>query len=314
MSKALVIIKSMGIGDLCILISNIHAISKKIAQPITVLAQKNTRAEEILKYDPHVKEVIGLDENEIKGFINIIKILKNKNFDQCYIYSDSIRFFLISKFSNIKKISHYNFFTKKGKNFFKTAKEFTEKELKIEMNPQSKIFCDNKNIDEVKIKFDINVNSKNFIIAPSASGPTKRWDINNYIKLLEEINKLHSCKFFIVGGKNDEFLIKNIIDSSVGKNCISLSKKSVAEIIPIVAACNYAICNDTGFAHIASGLGLKCLVLFMDSPPIAYGTYSKNISIVVPEGESIESCGHNTRGKDKILFKEVLDKSLKLFN
>ena len=314
MSKALVIIKSMGIGDLCILISNIHAISKKIAQPVTVLAQKNTRAKEILKHDPHIKEVIELDKNETKGFINIIKILKNKNFDQCYIYSDSIRFFLISKLSNIKKIFHYNFFTKKGKNFFKTAKEFTEKELKIEMNPQSKIFCDNKNIDEVKIKFDINVNSKNFIIAPSASGPTKRWDINNYIKLLEEINKLHSCKFFIVGGKNDEFLIKNIIDSSVGKNCISLSKKSVAEIIPIVASCNYAICNDTGFAHIASGLGLKCLVLFMDSPPIAYGTYSKNISIVVPEGESIESCGHNTRGKDKILFKEVLDKSLKLFN
>ena len=40
MSKALVIIKSMGIGDLCILISNIHAISKKIAKPVTVLAQK----------------------------------------------------------------------------------------------------------------------------------------------------------------------------------------------------------------------------------------------------------------------------------
>ena len=30
MSKALVVIKSMGIGDLCILISSIHAISKKI--------------------------------------------------------------------------------------------------------------------------------------------------------------------------------------------------------------------------------------------------------------------------------------------
>ena len=314
MSKALVIIKSMGIGDLCILISNIHAISKKIAQPITVLAQKNTRAEEILKYDPHVKEVIGLDENEIKGFINIIKILKNKNFDQCYIYSDSIRFFLISKFSNIKTIFHYNFFTKKGKNFFKAAKEFTEKTLKIEIDPQSKIYCNKKDIDEAKSKFNINTDSKNYIIAPSASGPTKRWDINNYIKLLEEINKSHPSKFFIVGGKNDEALIKNIIDSSIGKNCISLSKKNVEEIIPIIAACKYAICNDTGFAHIASGLGLRCLVLFMDSPPIAYGTYSKNISIIVPKGESIESCSHNTRGKDKILFKEVLDKSLKLIN
>ena len=50
MSKVLVVIKSMGIGDLSILISNIHAISKKIAKPVTVLAQKNTRAHAILKH------------------------------------------------------------------------------------------------------------------------------------------------------------------------------------------------------------------------------------------------------------------------
>ena len=68
MSKALVVIKSMGIGDLSILISNIHAISKKIAKPVTVLAQKNTRAHAILKHDPFVNEVIEMDENEIKGF------------------------------------------------------------------------------------------------------------------------------------------------------------------------------------------------------------------------------------------------------
>ena len=34
MSKALVIIKSMGIGDLSILISSIHAISKKIDKSV----------------------------------------------------------------------------------------------------------------------------------------------------------------------------------------------------------------------------------------------------------------------------------------
>ena len=73
MSKALVIIKSMGIGDLSILISNIHAISKKIAKPVTVLAQENTRAKEILKHDPHIEDIIELDEKEIKGFYGIIK-------------------------------------------------------------------------------------------------------------------------------------------------------------------------------------------------------------------------------------------------
>ena len=69
MSKALVIIKSMGIGDLCILISNIHAISKQLNKKVTVLAQKNTKAHAILKYDPHVEEVIELDEIEIKNFV-----------------------------------------------------------------------------------------------------------------------------------------------------------------------------------------------------------------------------------------------------
>ena len=127
MSKALVVIKSMGIGDLCILISSIHAISKKITKPVTVLAQKNTRAHEILKYDPHVDEVLELDEKEIKSFFGIIKKIKPKNFDQSYIYSDSMRLYLISKLSGIKENFHYKFFSKKRKNFFKTAKEFTEK-------------------------------------------------------------------------------------------------------------------------------------------------------------------------------------------
>ena len=312
MSKAaLVIIKSMGIGDLCILISNVHAISKKIGCPVTVMAQKNTRANSILKHDPHVGEVIELNE---KGFFNIVKKIKSKKFDQSYIYSDSIRLYLIVGIAGIKENFHYKFFSKKGKNFFKTAKEFTEKILKIEINPQSKIYCNQKDIEEAKKKYNITVNTKNYIIAPSASGPTKRWDINNYIKLLEELGKKHPSKFFISCGVSDEVLIKDIMDSSVGKNCISLSQKNIEEIIPIIGACNYGICNDTGFAHIASGLGLKCLVLFMDSPPAAYGIYSKNISIIVPEGESIESCKHNTRGKDKISFDEVLKKSLELIN
>ena len=76
MSKALVIIKSMGIGDLCILISNIHAISKKVDKPVKVLAQKSSRATAILKHDPHVEEVIELDEKEIKSFFGIIKKIK----------------------------------------------------------------------------------------------------------------------------------------------------------------------------------------------------------------------------------------------
>ena len=305
----LVVIKSMGIGDLCILIANIHAISKSIGRPVVVLAQKNTHACSILKYDPHIEKVIDLDK---KGFFNVVKKIKPYKIHQAYIFSDSMRLYLISKLSNIEQIFHYKFFSKKGKNFFKTAKEFTEKTLDTRIDSQSKIYCDKNDIDNAKRKYNITSATKNYIIAPSASGPTKRWPISNFIKLLEELNKNHLGKYFIAAGPNDENLVKELLDSSVGKNCISLSKKNISEIMPIIAACSYNISNDTGFAHISSGLGLKCVVLFMDSPPLAYGVYSKNISVIVPDGETIESTGHNTRGK--ISFEEVLKKSLELIN
>jgi len=314
MSKALVIIKSMGIGDLSILISNIHAISKKIAKPVTVLAQTNTHARAILKYDPHIEEVIELNEKEIKGFFGIIKKIKPKQFDQSYIYSDSVRLYLISKLSGIKENFNYRFFSKKGKNFFKTAKEFTEKTLNTKVDSQSKIYWNKNDIEQAKKKFAILDEAKNIICGISASGSTKRWNINNYIKLFENLNSKFECKFFLAGGPNDNTLIEKITNSSIGNKCISFSKMKISETIPIIGACQYYIGNDTGWGHISSGLNLKSLFLFMDSPPLAYGVYSKNISIIVPEGETIESCGHNTRGKNKISIDKVLNKSLELIN
>ena len=306
MSKAsLVIIKSMGIGDLVILIANIHAISKSIDEPVTVLAQKSTQATEILKHDPFVKEVIDLEK---KGFFNIIKKIKSSNFQQSFIYSDSIRLYLIAKLAGIKNNFHYKFFSKKGKNFFKTAKDFTEKVLSIKVNTESKIFIDDSAVLGSIKKFNILKEEKNIICGISASGPTKRWDIENYIKLFESINKNFPCKFFLAGGYYDKDLIKQVMDSSIGKKCISFENLKISETIPIIKACNFCISNDTGFAHISSSLGLKTLILFMDSPPVAYGAYNKNISIIIPSGETIESCGHNTRGKNKILFEDVLEK------
>ena len=314
MSKALVIIKSMGIGDLSILISNIHAISKKIAKPVTVLAQKSTRAKEILKHDPHVEEIIELDEKEIKSFFGIIKKIKIKGFDQSYIYSDSLRLYLVSRFSGIKENFHYKLFSKKGKNFFKAAKEFTEKTLNTKIDPQSKIYWDEKNIAKAKNKYNLTKETKNIICGISASGPTKRWDLKNYIKLFENLNLKFKCKFFLAGGLNDHDLINQILQSSIGKNCVSFCKMNLSETMPIIGASQYYIGNDTGWGHLSSGLGLKCLFLFMDSPPLAYGVYSKNINIICPDGLTIENTSHNTRGKDKISFESVLRKSTQLIS
>ena len=310
MNKALIIIKSPGIGDLQILLSNIHQLSKEIGRPVSVLAQKNTRAKTVFTHDKqHVDEVIDLGR---KDFFNIINKIKSRKFDQAYIYSDSIRLYLIARLSNISRIYHYPFFSKKGKNFYKTAQEFTEKILQKKIDSASKIYWNTESIEKARKDHDIRNDVKNIVCGISASGPTKRWDIDNYIKLFKKINSNFSCKFFLFGGKNDEISIQKVMSSV--SNCVSLSKLDLEQIIPIIGSCRFYIGNDTGPLHISANLGLKCLAIFCDSPPSAYGLWNSNIKIVVPVGKTIESTGHNTRGNKNISFPEVLKKSLELIN
>ena len=60
--------------------------------------------------------------------------------------------------------------------------------------------------------------------------------------------------------------------------------------------------------HLSVALGVKSLVLFMDSPVQAYGKYSSRITTIEPIGEK-NTTTHNTMGKDNISFDEVLDKA-----
>ena len=49
MNKALIIIKSPGIGDLQILLAYVQELSKELDRPVSILAQKSTHARAIFK-------------------------------------------------------------------------------------------------------------------------------------------------------------------------------------------------------------------------------------------------------------------------
>ena len=50
----------------------------------------------------------------------------------------------------------------------------------------------------------------------------------------------------------------------------------------------------------------------MDSPVLAYGKYSKNISVIVPEGFTEATTTHDTLGKEKISVEMVYNKVIKM--
>ena len=319
--KVLVVQQRMGIGDMVIFLPYVHTISKKFQTQVSLLVKKNSKAEELCAEDQHIKEIIYLDRNKNNsgrhdgwlGFFNLLKDIKEKKFDKIFIFNGSLRFLLLAKLSKIKMIYQYPLFIKKN-NIVLTAQTFTKKFTGESVSTQPTLYLGKERIEKTKKKYNFDNNFKHICIGFSASGPTKRWDIKKYIKLAEEINKVQLCKFYLAGGKNDEKLFKQFTDSSIGNSCISFKDLSIQETLPIIKNCNIYIGNDTGWLHIASALNIKCLGLFVDSPVQAYGKYSKNISVIVPEGETEESTTHDTLGKDKINFKQVLNKSIALLN
>ena len=230
-----------------------------------------------------------------------------------FIFNGSLRFLLLAKLCGIKSILQYPLFTRKN-NIVLTAKNFTEKFTENTISTQPIIYLKEEAVEKAKEKYIFNKNFKHVCVGFSASGPTKRWHIENYIKLAVEINKKIPCKFYLAGGKNDRELFAKFLNSSVANKCISFENLTIQETLPIIQNCNMYIGNDTGWLHISSALNKKCLALFMDSPVQAYGKYSKNISFIIPDGETEESTTHNTRGKERISFEKVLNKSLELLN
>jgi heptosyltransferase-2 len=315
--KVLVIQQRMGIGDMVIFLPYIHALSKKFQSKVSLLVKKSSKAEDLCADDECVGEIINLDiskktssrHNGIIGFFRLVKEIKEKKFNKIFIFNGSLRFFFLAKLAGIKSINQYPLFIRKD-NIVLTAKKFTEKFIEADVFVQPNLFLDQHKIDKAKDKYKFDNNFKHICIGFSASGPTKKWSIEKYIKLAEKINISKPCKFYLAGGRNDEELFKKFLSSSLANNCVSFKDLSISETLPIIKNCNIYIGNDTGWLHIASALGKKCVALFMDSPVQAYGKYSKNISVIVPEGETEETTTHDTLGKDKIDFEKVLNKSL----
>jgi heptosyltransferase-2 len=297
-----------GIGDMILAgLPYIHALSKKFNAKLSLLAKESSKASDLFSEDGHIDEIITLDKEKdgVGGIFKLSNELKKRNFDKIFIFNSSLRYNLIARLAGIKSIYQYPLFRSKD-NIVHSAQIFTESITNgiVSTEPNLIIKKADKNIDK---------NFKRICLGVSASGFTKRYSIDSYIKLAEEIAKKIKCKFYIAGGEKDLDLINKFKNSKKRKNCVSFEKLSIKETLPIIKNCDLYIGNDTGWAHIAVALKVRALTLFMDSPVMAYGRYSSRMVTVEPEGEK-NSTTHDTLGKDKISYDEVLTKTLESIN
>ena len=290
--KILVIQARPGIGDMCLFLPFIHEIAKKEKSRVTILTKKRSSAKYLIKNDPYIEDVIYFSG---KLNLEIVKRLRLQKFKKSYIFHYGIKFILLSLISGVNKIYSYG---------------FLKKNSNISLEPINNLrkWLNLKNINyECKLFFPKNnENKNNIIIGIGGSGPTKKWKINNYLSLINKLNKKYiDSKFIIAGGAEDIENFQFLKKSFNKKNLLSLCNLNIEEAISFIVSSKMYIGNDTGFMHISGMLGVKTFGLFGDTPT-NYAEYNKLILPIIPK--NFKNIGHNSMAIDKIKVDWVLEK------
>ena len=320
--KNLTIQNRKGIGDMVIFLPFIEAIAKKFSTPVSILAKENSKASQFLNDNKNISEIIILDRDNkdrngqhdgLRGSLKLITDLKKYNFEKVFIFNSSIRYNLISKLAGIKKIYQYPLFEKKKKQIIKAAQSFLKKQLDLSVLSNPKISIDIKKCQIAKSKYKILDNQTNILLGIGGSGHTKRIPSKIFLKFMKLCFIDYDCKFFLATGNNkdEQVILKQIMQSEFKEKCVPLDQKNLNEILPIIKNCQISICNDSSFSHLSAALGIPTIVLVSDTP-LLYGNYSPRMHPIIPDGE--DTVSHDTLGKDKINPEKIYYKFKKILN
>ena len=283
-----------GIGDLCVFLPFIHVISKFFKTKVLLITKKRTWAKDILKVDPHIDEVLYMDENQKISNLNLIKFLKKKKLDKIFIFHFGLRYWLISKISGLKEIYFYGFI-KKNVSITKFVKEKIKEWLKQrKINYNCKIYFPKK----------YKKNKNTIVIGIGGSGQNKKWKIDNYIKLIEILSKKKpKYNFLIAGGKRELQDFKKIKKNLPRCNLFNLCNLTIEKCLYLMEGSKVYIGNDTGFMHLCGSIGIKSFGIFGDTPS-DYCNYNSKIIPLMPRGYTKIKQGDGVL--NKVLVEDII--------
>jgi len=318
----------VGIGDFILFLPFIKAIAEhERNSEIYILTKKRTVADKILIHDKNIK-IIFLERNScgkekhdgIKGFFQLKKLIKSYSFDKAFILHQSCRYALLCKLAGITNILGYgrnfqffflsplifnkNFFNKNF-NIYEEALNFTKKIINNkEFKRNAEIIITKKEKDDFDIKYKFS-QKKNIIIGIGGSGPTVKWSIENWITLIDYLNKNFAANFIIAGGKNEEIEFNFIKQKLKIDNIFSLCNLNIRQAIVGMSFGKFFIGNDSGMHHLAASIGIHTLVL-IGSTPLNYTKYSTFMNQIIPDG--YQDVGHSSNAMKNISTNNVIKK------
>lgn len=287
--KKILIIKFGGVGDVLLSTAIIKNLKDYFTNPkIYFLTSPSTS--DVVDGNPNLERVLTFDLKNDKSYC-LIKTIRKQKYDLIIDLCTNPRTNLVNFFSGAKYRMGFDFpFRNFGYNIKIPARDKGGEYHNLDFNLLAldyigiPITSREQNIYLEKIHTDYadkfikenNIDNKKIIGIPISGGwETKKYKVNDYISLLEMINKEYDINFLLMWGTQSEKAECEKINSKI-KNSFIIPPSGLKYLAAFLKRCDIVISNDSGPMHIASAVKVPVLGIFGPTDPKIQGPYGEN--------------------------------------
>jgi lipopolysaccharide heptosyltransferase II len=304
--KKILLIQTAFIGDVILSTSLVETLHLYGVERIDVLVRKGN--ETLLKNNSkiHMVWIWNKKEAKVKNLWALLLQIRKEKYDEVYNLQ---RFGLTGFLTVFSKAKVKSGFRKNPFSFLYThahEHELTSSGTMHEIERNHKLLSHLDKLPEKAAKpklypsmDDINfvkpwVQEKFLVFAPASVWYTKRFPIEQWIKLTKQCPK--NLNIIFLGGPDDKNLSDEIIRKSCRENCINLcGELNFLQSAALMAQAQRNIVNDSGPLHIASAMNAPTTALFCSTvAEFGFGPLSDDAVVVQAKKKlSCRPCGNH---------------------
>ena len=290
-NKRILIVNLGGIGDLLLSLPALKSLRLLYPQAeIDLLVAP--QAEELVNSFPYINNIFVININYLKGFnlagvagnLKVLLLLRKKRFDlaanmrtlasKSGAFKAKLLFDIIhprqkagrdtggrGSFFDIKVAE-----TDKGQKYEMEYDLDTVKALGVEQIDRSIDFKINEEseLNMVQLLEREDIYAKDVLIGIHPGGmPSRRWPLENFARMIEDIAKKTPVKFVLTGANSEAGLAAKLLNEAVDTKIINFTGKlNLKQLSALIKRCDLFISNDTGPMHIAAVLKTPQVAIF----------------------------------------------------
>jgi heptosyltransferase II len=284
-----------GIGDMIWHLPHIRAIAEHVGAPITLIAKPRSAADQLLRAEQAVRDVMWLDRNPDRrrgrhdgplGLQRFVRELKRRHFEAIYLLHHSRTLALAAKTAGIPARFGYGYRLQRMS--LNRPPFLPASVLRLHPHEQATRWLAAAAIPledpEPRLAIEAQARARMVhwigarpvvAIGVGSSEPYKQWGAERFASLAAGLVASGWSSLVLIGGKAEAGLANDIV-ARLGdqSGCVRLAIGwDLCELAALLAGSAFYVGNDTGVLNLAAAVGTASYGLFGATPPLLHSRH-----------------------------------------